>query len=141
MVPSAQLLFAYTAHDPCGRAGTGSLNVEAFTARIEDFTAWANREAASQGLPAEAIPGDPHGKISAGRFRRTLAWHIARRPNGVVALAIQYGHEDAMIYDSPHALGLCHYKGDRALCQGDGVRDTPSLDWCVPGCGDIARTD
>jgi hypothetical protein len=49
--------------------------------------------------------------------------------------------EDAMIYDNPHALGLCHYKGDRALCQGDGVRDTPSLDRCVPGCDDIARTD
>ncbi|GAA2452291.1 hypothetical protein GCM10010433_63140 [Streptomyces pulveraceus] len=26
------------------------------------------------------------------RFRRTLAWHIARRPGGLVALAIQYGH-------------------------------------------------
>ena len=224
MVPGGHLLFAYTAHDPCGRAGTGSLNVEAFTARIEDFTAWANREAASQGLPAEAIPGDPHGKISAGRFRRTLAWHIARRPNGVVALAIQYGHmhtnfqwasegyaarsrdgihdlidletaravadtvadlhdhlgsgggisgpaarrairaaatvprfagtpitlasarkllknEDAMIYDNPHALVLCHYKRDRALCHRDGIKDTPSLDRCVPGCGNIARTD
>jgi hypothetical protein len=23
---------------------------------------------------------------------RTLAWHIARRPNGLVALAVQYGH-------------------------------------------------
>jgi hypothetical protein len=224
MVPSAQLLFAYSVHDPCGRAGTGSLNVDAFTARIEDFTAWANCEAASQGLPAEAIPGDPHGKISAGRFRRTLAWHIARRPNGVVALAIQYGHmrtnfqwasegyaarsrdgihdlidletaravadtvadlhdhlgngggisgpaarrairaaataprfagtpitlasarkllknEDALIYDNPHALVLCHYKRDRALCHRDGIKDTPSLDRCVPGCGNIARTD
>ncbi|MDJ0345653.1 hypothetical protein QMK19_26015 [Streptomyces sp. H10-C2] len=26
------------------------------------------------------------------RFRRSLAWHIARRPGGLVALAIQYGH-------------------------------------------------
>ncbi|MFE9796563.1 hypothetical protein ACFYRL_33075 [Streptomyces goshikiensis] len=25
------------------------------------------------------------------RFRRTLAWHIARRPGGLVALAIPYG--------------------------------------------------
>jgi len=157
--------------------------------------------------------------------RRSLAWHIARRPNGLVALAIQYGHlrtglfdwttegyasrgrdgihdlidletaravadtvaglhdsleagsgisgpaarrairaaaaaprfagtpitlasarkllknEDAMIYDNPHALVLCHYKRDKALCHRDGVRDTPSLDRCVPGCGNIARTD
>ena len=50
-------------------------------------------------------------------------------------------NEDAMIYDNPNALVLCHYKGDAALCQGDGVRDTPSLDLCVPGCGNIARTD
>ncbi|MFF0087185.1 hypothetical protein ACFYR1_47190 [Streptomyces canus] len=26
------------------------------------------------------------------RFRRTAAWHIARRPGGLVALAIQYGY-------------------------------------------------
>lgn len=26
------------------------------------------------------------------RFRRTLAWHVARRPGGLIALAIQYGH-------------------------------------------------
>jgi hypothetical protein len=49
-----------------------------------------------------------------------------------------------MIYD-PHALLLCHYKRDRALCHRDGVRDgvkdTPSLDHCVPGCGNIIRTD
>lgn len=32
----------------------------------------------------------PH-TASAGR-RRSLAWHIARRPNGLVALAIRYGH-------------------------------------------------
>src|SRR6266571_8152320 len=153
-----------------------------------------------------------------------MAWHIARRPNGLVALAIQYGHlrtafdwqtegyasrsrdgihdlidletaravadtvaglhdsldagggisgpadrrvitaaataprfagtpitlasarkllknEDAMIYDNPHALLLCHYKRDKALCHRDGVKDTPSLDRCVPGCGNIARTD
>ena len=61
-------------------------------ARIEDFVAWANREAASQDLAGEVIPDDPHGKIGLGRFRRSLAWHIARRPNGLVALAIQYGH-------------------------------------------------
>ncbi|MFF1715560.1 hypothetical protein [Streptomyces sp. NPDC058268] len=35
---------------------------------------------------------DPHGHIGLARFRRTLAWHIARRPGGLVALAIQYGH-------------------------------------------------
>jgi hypothetical protein len=46
-----------------------------------------------------------------------------------------------MIYDNPHALVLCHYKRDRALCHRDGIKDTPTLDHCVPGCGNIARTD
>jgi hypothetical protein len=46
-----------------------------------------------------------------------------------------------MIYDNPHALLLCHYKRDRALCHRDDVNDTPSLDHCVPGCGNIIRTD
>jgi integrase len=226
MVPDGHLLFGHDAHDARGeRPDTGSLKPAALRERIEDFTDWANREAARHGLPGQAIPADPHGPIGLVRFRRSLAWHIARRPNGLVALAIQYGHmrtalgrwategyasrsrdgihdlidletaratadtlaalhedlhdgggisgpaalrairaaataprfagtpitlasarkllknEDAMIYDNPHALVLCHYKRDKALCHRDGVRDTPSLDRCVPGCGNIARTD
>lgn len=226
MVPDGHLLFGHDAHDARGeRPDTGSLKPAALRERIEDFADWANREAARHGLPGEAIPADPRGNIGLARFRRSLAWHIARRPNGLVALAIQYGHmrtalghwategyasrsrdgihdlidletaratadtiaalhedlqngggisgpaarraitaaasaprfagtpitlasartllknENAMIYDNPHALVLCHYKRDRALCHRDGARDTPSLDHCVPGCGNIARTD
>lgn len=50
-------------------------------------------------------------------------------------------NEDAMIYDNPHALVLCHHKREKALCHRDEVRDAPRLDRCVPGCGNIARTD
>jgi len=32
------------------------------------------------------------GVIRETPVRRTLAWHIARRPGGLVALAVQYGH-------------------------------------------------
>jgi integrase len=239
MVPEGCLLFDHNAHDlPFSRAGTGSLKVSALRDRMEDFAAWANHEAARHGLPGEVIPADPHGSINLMRFRRSLAWHIARRPGGLVALAIQYGHmrtafdwasegygsrsrngihdlidletaravadtvtalhddlangggisgpaarrairaaaaaprfdgtpitlasarrllanEDAMIYDNPHALVLCHYKRDKALCHRGEVKDAPSLDHCapsldhcapsldhcVPGCGNIARTD
>ena len=225
MVPDGHLLFDHHAHDlPASRPGTGSLKTSALGDRIGDFASWASREAGSDGLPAEAIPADPHGRIAPARFRRSLAWHIARRPNGLVALAIQYGHlrtafdwtsegygsrsrdgihdlidletaravadtvaalhddlgngggisgpaarraikaaaaaprfagtpitlasarkllanEDAMLYDNPHALVLCHYKRAQALCHRDTVKDTPSLDHCVPGCGNIARTD
>jgi hypothetical protein len=224
MVPDGHLLFSRDAH-LCHGPGTGSLKLDTVRDRIEEFTSWANRETARHSLTGQAIPDDPHGPISLARFRRSLAWHIARRPNGLVALAIQYGHmrtafgqwategyasrsrdgihalidletaratadtlavlhddlgngggisgpaarrviraaatvhrfagapitldsarkllknQDAMVYDNPHALVLCHYKRDRALCHRDGVKDTPSLDHCVPGCGNIARTD
>jgi integrase len=225
IVPDGHLLFDCHVHDPRGRRDrTGSLKNDALQRRIEDFVGWANHEARAQGRAGEVIPDDPHGRISLARFRRSLAWHIARRPNGLVALAIQYGHmrtnfscasegygarsrdgihdlidletartvadtvaalhhelgngggisgpaarrairaaataprfagttitpssarkllanENVMIYDNPHALVLCHYKPDRALCHRDGVKNTPSLDHCVPGCGNIARTD
>jgi integrase len=226
MVPDGHLLFDHDAHDLRTRPGTGSLKPSVLRRRIERFASWANQEAARLGLAGEAVPGDPHGSIGTSRFRRSLAWHIARRPNGLVALAVQYGHlrtafdfdhategyasrsrdgihdlidletaravadtvaslhddlgngggvsgpaarrairaaataprfagtpitlasarkllknEDAMIYDNPHALVLCHYKRDKALCHRDRIKDTPSLDHCVPGCGNIARTD
>jgi hypothetical protein len=172
------------------------------------------------GLVHEVIPPDPHGRIGTERFRRSLAWHIARRPGGLVALAIQYGHlrtsvaagyaarsrdgihdllevetaratidtvadlnaalEDGLgisgpaarraikaaatapqytgtlitarqarqilanphlaVYDNPHTLLMCVYKRDKALCHR-GLKDTPSLDRCVPVCANIARTD
>lgn len=60
--------------------------------RIEAFIAWANAQAATHGLLGETIPPDPNGAIGTARFRRSLAWHVPRRPNGLVALAIQYGH-------------------------------------------------
>jgi hypothetical protein len=180
---------------------------------------------ATHGLPGEAIPPDPFGAIGTARFRRSLAWHIARRPGGLVALAIQYGHvrtalstdesggygnrsrggvhsmldvetalataqnavdlyehmtagggisgpaarraltqaaaaprfngrevkvdfarkylarDGAVLYDNPHAILLCFYKRDRALCAKGAVQDLPTLDRCVPGCGNTIRTD
>ncbi|MEU3168012.1 hypothetical protein [Streptosporangium sp. NPDC006930] len=223
MVPNGCLLFDHNAHDLYNnRPGTGSLKHSALGERIEAFIAWANAEAAARGLSDQLIPPDPHGRVGPQRFRRSLAWHIARRPNGLVALAIQYGHlrssfvsegyasrsrggihdlidietvravadtvadlrdglhsgegisgpaarrvikaaaratsfegttitartaqrlianEDVMIYDNPQAFVLCHYKRAQALCHRDDVKDTPSLDHCVPGCGNIVRTD
>lgn len=53
----------------------------------------ANRLRVRLQLPnAYAIPPDPAGAVSLRRFRRTLAWHIRRLPQGKIALAVQYGH-------------------------------------------------
>lgn len=65
---------------------TGSLNDD-----IGAFIAWFNADIApATGHPL--IGADPGGGITAQRLRRTLAWHIVRRPGGTVAGATQYGH-------------------------------------------------
>jgi hypothetical protein len=64
----------------------GSINAD-----ITSFIEWFNREVA----PAVSHPligVDPDGAIQVPRLRRTLAWHIVRRPGGTVAGATQYGH-------------------------------------------------
>jgi hypothetical protein len=93
IVPHGHLLFDHNAHDLFnGRPGAGSLKATAMRRRIEEFVSWANEEASTHHLAGQTIPPDPNGKIGTSRFRQSLAWHIARRPNGLVALAVQYGH-------------------------------------------------
>jgi hypothetical protein len=60
--------------------------------RIAEFITWVNDYAREHGLDSEAIPADPDGPVTLRRFRRTVAWHIARLPGGRIALAVQYGH-------------------------------------------------
>ncbi|MGH9187265.1 MAG: hypothetical protein ACRD0U_15845 [Acidimicrobiales bacterium] len=55
---------------------------------------WVNSYCANHGLADQTIPVDPHGGIHAARFRRTIAWFIARRPGGHLGLGYQYGHLD-----------------------------------------------
>jgi integrase len=64
---------------------------------IGKFTAWFNGQIApAAGHPV--IPADEHGSIHPARLRRTLAWHIVRRPGGTVAGATQYGHLQTQIF-------------------------------------------
>jgi integrase len=106
MVGSAGLLFSSYEHDVTRpRSHTGSLLPSSVNDRIQEFVAWVNQEAIRTGLHHESIPPDPAGKINAGRFRRTLAWHIARRPNGHIALAIQYGHIRTVVSEGYAARG------------------------------------
>jgi hypothetical protein len=93
------LLFDAVVHDPRspGRRGGRSLATTTVANRMERFVGWINKLAASHGREAELIPPDPHIRVGIGRFRRTLAWHIARQPGGLVALAVQYGHMRTLI--------------------------------------------
>ncbi|MDX2928859.1 hypothetical protein PV411_30530 [Streptomyces sp. NRRL_B-16638] len=93
MTGTSPLLFDLTEHGWYDRhCRTGALTPEAMRERIGAFRLWANTLADTLDRGAERIPEDPHGPIGTARFRRTLAWHIARRPGGLVALALQYGH-------------------------------------------------
>jgi len=60
-------------------------------ADLNAFLTWVNEHfALADGGPA--IPPDPTKHLHASRFRRTLAHFIVRRPRGLIACALQYGH-------------------------------------------------
>lgn len=60
--------------------------------RIKILIRHVNRRLSPAQSELPAIPPDPNGPVTLSRFRRTLAWHIARQPGGEVALGVQYGH-------------------------------------------------
>ncbi|WP_235039398.1 hypothetical protein [Kibdelosporangium aridum] len=64
---------------------------EAIARDLAKFVEWVNTECRRQGR-TDDIPPDERGSLVASRFRRTLAWFIRRRPRGLVAASIQYGH-------------------------------------------------
>jgi integrase len=76
---------------------------------IARFVTWVNDYCASRGRP-ELIPPDNDGRVLVpSRLRRTLAWFIVRRPRGLVAGAIQYGHVQVQItlgYSGTYASGF-----------------------------------
>ena len=58
---------------------------------IKEFIDWFNSDVAAA-TSSPVIGEDNQGPITSMRFRRTLAWHIVRRPGGTIAGATQYGH-------------------------------------------------
>ncbi|WP_369035481.1 hypothetical protein [Streptomyces adonidis] len=58
---------------------------------LKAFTTWVNTTCVALGR-TDVIPDDGRGPLAASRFRRTLAWFIRRRPRGLIAASIQYGH-------------------------------------------------
>ncbi|KUN90429.1 hypothetical protein, partial [Streptomyces caeruleatus] len=58
---------------------------------LAKFVTWVNKECQRLGR-TDVIPRDQRGLLTPSRFRRSLAWFIRRRPRGLVAASIQYGH-------------------------------------------------
>ncbi|MEU1214043.1 integrase [Streptomyces sp. NPDC005790] len=63
---------------------------------ITHFASWVN-ETFRRADGTDPIPADPSGNLNASRFRRTLARFIVRRPRGLIAAALQYGHVDTKV--------------------------------------------
>jgi hypothetical protein len=83
-----------------GKAGANALKARVGSARtsqqisndINAMIGWINDYCHVRGR-TDAIPAKPTRlPINASRLRRTLAWFIVRRPRGLIAAAIQYGH-------------------------------------------------
>lgn len=72
------------------RAGGAARNSQVVSEDTHRFVSFVDRLCAHHQI--DSIPADPHGLLTITRFRRTLAWFIRRRPRGLVAAAIQYGH-------------------------------------------------
>jgi len=75
-----------------GRANTAhARSTAAINGDLEDLVTWVNTTFTRPdgSLP---IPPDPTKHLHAARFRRTLAHSIVRRPRGLIAAALQYGH-------------------------------------------------
>jgi hypothetical protein len=88
-----------------GRPGARSYN--SVNRDLDHFVAWVNQYCADNGR-TDTI-SDAVGHLTMSRFRRTLAWFICRRPRGLVAAAIQYGHVKVQItqgYGGTYASGF-----------------------------------
>ncbi|WP_229348067.1 integrase [Streptomyces sp. UNOB3_S3] len=59
---------------------------------VRAFVAWVNADFHQPG-GTPVIPPDPSGRnLHAARLRRTLAYFVVRKPGGLIACGLQYGH-------------------------------------------------
>ena len=69
---------------------------QSITDDLAAFVEWVNTYCADRHIAG--IPADPRAALKMSRFRRTLAWFIRRRPRGLVAGALQYGHVGTRLF-------------------------------------------
>ncbi|MDX2544085.1 hypothetical protein ACOT81_20930 [Streptomyces sp. WI04-05B] len=76
------------------------LDSNATNSAITELIGWINSYCTAHGRP-DHIPSErghtPH--LTTRRFRRTLAWFIARRPGGTIAGALQYRHQGIQMFE------------------------------------------
>ena len=67
---------------------------------INEFFDYANELRETLEIhPMRQIVPDPAGSVTLDRFRRTIAWHIVNRPEGLLAAGVQFGHMRSITTD------------------------------------------
>jgi hypothetical protein len=67
---------------------------------INEFIDYANELRTTLNIhPSRQIAPDPAGSVTLDRFRRSIAWHIVNRPEGLLAAGVQFGHMRSITTD------------------------------------------
>ncbi len=91
------------------------ITAKAANNRIAEFISWVNDYTDANDLPVEAIPADPDGPVVISRFR-TIAWHIARLPGGLLATKIHLRHISVVTTEGYAKARVLHQTGK--ICAG-----------------------
>ncbi|MFD0008243.1 hypothetical protein ACFVJ4_38475 [Streptomyces sp. NPDC127178] len=68
--------------------------------QLNKFTEFVNRLCDEHGRTDTIAAGPGHAiRVQTRKFRRTLAWYVARRPGGVIAGALQYRHHSIQMFE------------------------------------------
>jgi hypothetical protein len=76
------------------------MSTAATRSALADFVGWINAYCTSRGR-RDVVPdiGGAPWRFTTRQFRRTLAWHIARRPGGAIAGALHYRHQAIQLFE------------------------------------------
>lgn len=87
----APLLFPVAILDHRSTDRDGARSYSSINADLNHFVDWVDTYCRDRHR-GDPIPNNAASRLKASQLRRTLAWFICRRPRGLVAAAIQYGH-------------------------------------------------
>jgi hypothetical protein len=95
---------------------------------IEEFVRWIAEQPDSGSDSPGSFPADrPLPHVTTRQFRRTLAWHIAREPGGVIAGAIQYKQLSVAIHEGYAGTSRSGFaaevEAEQALARGEWLVD------------------
>jgi hypothetical protein len=82
------------------RSANPAISTQQTRTALAAFVRWVNDYCARRHR-RDPVPtvGDAPWMFAARQFRRSLAWHIARRPGGVIAGALQYRHHAIHLFE------------------------------------------